>query len=456
MLANQAGTPEIKDQLAKEALGVRGFSGEETLAAMSGFVTKTGDLTAARGAIQGLADLSLATGTDFGEMGEAAGQAFNVIRDTIKDPKEQLAALAEVMSTIAGQGNLGAVEIRDMATELAGLGAATRSFKGGPVELLKSMGAIAQASVARGGAKDAAEATTAVTRFAADVTKRPAQKALKGLGIDVFADKGKTQLKDPREIMADILAKTGGDMTQIEEVLNVESAKALRGFSPLFLEAERNRKATGQGPTGKEALFAEFQRFTGANLSPEEIQKRAASRLEDPDLQFSEAAKQFNEAVSKDLLPALTKLVPEFVKLTPALGDLFNAIARLLRLLPGQEVDPSTLPPEEAAMVKSARNTSLLEEVGHGLTFNLLRDKPSSFGLPSWLDGDDKPKLSPPGLPVPETPTRQAAPVTQEANKELAAFTSEVSKARKELAGFKVPASPDASRTAPIISPARN
>jgi hypothetical protein len=322
-VALSAGDPTQKAALEKEALGVKGFTGTETLGALGGFVQKTGDLGAGRADIKTLGSLALASSSDFGEMGEAAGQAFNVIRDTIKDPVQQVEALNEVLRTLVGQGQLGAVEIKDMTTELAGLGAASRAFTGGPVELLKTMGAMAQASVARGGSRDAAEATTAVTRFAADLTKHPAQKALAGLGVNVFADKGRTKLKDPRQIMGDIMDKTHGDLVKVEEVLNAESKKALAGFAPLYLAAEKQKKGTGRA-----AINAEFERFNSATPSMDEINKRASLRLEDPDLQIKETMKAFNAAVGNELLPVLTRMIPKFAEALPSIAKFTEGAAK--------------------------------------------------------------------------------------------------------------------------------
>jgi hypothetical protein len=336
MLANQAGDPTIKRDLLREAQGVRGFTTSESLGAVEGFVTKTGDLGAARSAMPMLADMSLAYGANIAEMGEAAGQAFNVIRDSIKDPVAQMEALRDVMSTMAAQGTLGAVEIRDLTRELAGLGAATRKFEGGPVQLLKTMGAMAQAAVARGGAASAAEATTAVSRFAADIVKGPAQKELGALGVDIFSDKSRTALKDPREIMAQILEKTGGDMTQIEKIMNVESAKALGGFSPLFLQAERENEALPakerkkKGASGRAALMAEFDRFMNASANKADMDERVASVLEEPAMKFQQSIKQVNTAIGGALLPTVMRLIPHFQELIPQVdmaGRMFASMA---------------------------------------------------------------------------------------------------------------------------------
>lgn len=325
-LANQAGKPGIKRELLAESQQVRGFTGEEVLTSMAGFVEKTGDLEAARKLMGELSQLSLATGADFGELGQAAGQAFNVIRDQVKDPVKQIEMLNDVMKTLAMQGTMGAVEIKDLATELASLGAATRKYLGDPDVLLKTVGAMAQATVARGGAPSAAEAATAIVRFGEDLTKKPAQKALSGMGVDIFADKGKTILRDPRELMADIMAKTGGDLTKLQDVLNAQSIRAFQGFSPLALDARNKLKAENPKATkeqldaaGRKAIMDEFERFM-PKVDEADFRRRAESRLDDPDLKFKDAMRDFNRVVGSELLPELTKLIPHFAKLTPYIG----------------------------------------------------------------------------------------------------------------------------------------
>ncbi len=325
-LANQAGNPAMKRELLAESQNIRGFTGEEVLSSMSGFVEKTGDLQAARKIMGEMSTLSLATDTDFRDLGEAAGQAFNVIRDQIKDPIEQMKILNDVMKTLAMQGNMGAVEMKDFATELASIGAATRGYEGDPADLLKTFGAMAQATVARGGAPTAAEASTALVRFGEDLTKKPAQKALRGLGIDIFTDKTRTKRRNPKELIADIMAQTGGDLTKLQDVLNVQSIRAFQGFSPLALEAmdkvrKENPKATKDeiNAAGRKAIMDEFERFM-PKVDEADFRRRAESRLEDPDLKFKDAMKDFNRVVGGQLLPELTKLVPLFAKLTPSIG----------------------------------------------------------------------------------------------------------------------------------------
>lgn len=323
-LAISGGAPDQKRQLEQESLGVKGFTGTETLGAMSGFVEKTGNLGAARALIQDIGKLSLATSADFAEMGVAAGQAFNVIKDTIQDPKKQIEAVNDVMRTLAAQGNLGAVEIKDMATELAGLGAATRKFDGGPVELLKTVGAMAQASVARGGAASAPEATTAVTRFAQDIVQNQGKFA--AADIDVFKKgSGNTKLRGPEDIMLDVLSKTGGDLTKINDMFGVFAERAVGGFSPLFVDAEKQKKGSGRA-----AVKAEFDRFQKAGLSDAQVNERAGLRMSDDDIKMKEAAKIFNAAVGDQLAPVASGLAKSFADMAPQVGGVTKALGKFV------------------------------------------------------------------------------------------------------------------------------
>lgn len=333
LLANQAGRPELKGELAKESTGVKGFTGSETLGALSGFVGITGNLEAGRGALKSMGELALATGTDFQELMEAAGNAFIPLSDKIKDPKEQLKALNDVMAAIAAQGNLGAVEIKDLASEMAGLAAATNKFTGDPSSLLKTVGAMAQAARQRGGAASADEAVTSVSRFVDDIAKDPKKFERGGIKIGKRDKQGNlTQLDDPQEIMVRMLEKTGGDLGKVSDLFGVYAGRAVAGFSPLYTQAANATKGTAaeKRAAGTKAVRAEFSRLTGAQKSPEEMRRAANSTLENSDMQFKEAMKAFNTAVGTELLPAVTKMIPAFTQLVPTLGQVAGEGAKLV------------------------------------------------------------------------------------------------------------------------------
>jgi hypothetical protein len=326
-LANQAGTPELKGQLAKESGNVSGFSRAETLSALSAFVTPTGDLDTGRKVSGSMGKLALATGAEFEDLMATAGLTFNVLSDQISDPVKRLDELNRLMGVFAQQGALGAVEIKDLAQDFAGLGAATRGFEGGAPDLLRTMGAFAQIAVKRGGARGSAEASTAAMRLASDIVT-PANKkrfdALLGPG-KLKSKTDPTKLRDPLSIMLDVLDKTGGDIEKTSGLFGIESAKIFKGLAATYSEAEKKQKGSG-----RKAVETEFNRFAKAELSDSDRDKRASSRLEDPDLQFKEAMKAFNTAVGSELLPAVTKLIPSFTQLVPVMGDAAREGAKLV------------------------------------------------------------------------------------------------------------------------------
>lgn len=336
-LANQAGKPEIKGEILRESRQVKGFTGMEALEGLGSFVDVTGDLDTARKALPELAQLSLATGAALNDLGAAAGNAFIPLADKIKDPQERLKALMATMRAIAGQGSVGAVEIKDMAIEMAGLAAATNKFKGDPAGLIKTVGAMAQAARQRGGAGTAAEASTSVSRFVTDLVGN--QDKFKAQNIKL-GDRDKsgnlTQLRDPQEIVVDVLKKTGGDLGKINKLFGVYAERAVAGFSPLFAQAEAANQALPKeqqqkkGVAGEKAVRAEFSRLLAAELSPEQQAERAASRLDDSDLKFKEASKAFNAEIGTKLLPVLTDLIPQFTKLIPSLAKAAELFAKLV------------------------------------------------------------------------------------------------------------------------------
>ncbi len=326
-LANQAGNPGLKGQLLTEAQGVKGFTGAEALGGMEEFVTKTGDLDTARKIIGDLGQLALATGSDLGDLGATAGSAFNVLKDQIDDPVQRVKELNALMRTLAQQGALGAVEIRDLAQDFGKLGAATRAFEGGAPELLRSMGAFAQIAVEKGGAESSADASTAAARLASDIVEPAKRKRFKALGVDIKSEKDPTKLRDPLAIMLDVLDKTGGDIEKTSGLFGIESAKIFKGLGATFSEAEKRKPGSG-----RQAVTDHFNRFAGATLTESDVNNKALSRLEDPDLKIKEGMKQLNARIGETLIPMVIRLSDSFGKLLPFAEQAAVVFARMVEV----------------------------------------------------------------------------------------------------------------------------
>jgi hypothetical protein len=337
-LANQAGNPAMKERILNTARGVQGFTGAEAMAGLGSFMDLTGDAETGLAILNELGAVALATSTDLGELGAAAGNAFIPLNDSIKDPAEKLKAMQGIIRSMAGMGAVGAVEIKDLAAEMAGLAAQATKFEGGPQQAMTTALAMAQASRQRGGSSSAAEAVTSVERFGSDVLTKQAE--LRAMGVEVFANKERTQMRSQQDIVQDVLAKSGGDLGKLGAVFGERSIRAIQGFSPLYVaaeaQAEEQRKAGNvnapkKGEAGRAAVAAEFQRLEQATLSDRQVRERADSRMSDTDMQWKEAMKKLNAAVGKDLLPALTAIIPELAKLAPLVGQVASALGSFVK-----------------------------------------------------------------------------------------------------------------------------
>ncbi len=311
-LANQANNPKLKGQLLKEAQNVKGFSGEEALGGMSKFLELHGsqNMDTARALIPDLAKLSLATGTNFEDAAEAAGNFANALSD-VKDQGERAKKVMEIMRAIAGQGNAGAIEMKNLAAGGAAMQATAAKIRGvDKVEAIKSAGVFTQ--IARRHSNSAEEALTSGGRFV-DQAMVNSGAISRQLGRDIAVRNkqgGVEGVQDPSLWIADYLEKTKGDTTNLLKMFDIRGARAVGDLAAKYNDA-------GGGAAGKAAVNKEIEDLRKTELTNPQIETQSASRLEDADKQFTDAMKKFNAEVGSRLLPALTKLIPEFAKLTP-------------------------------------------------------------------------------------------------------------------------------------------
>ncbi len=318
-------------------------SATDILQGMSSFVGKTGDLQTAREAMGDLAKLSKATGTNMGDMLDAAADVSNALGDIPNKAK----VINDTMRAIAGQGQIGSVEISNMAKDMAKLAAMSGSFKlgDGTAKTLKDagltnetsqnvaiMGALAQAAKAHGGAPSATVAGNSSMAFIRDMSNRTTMKRWREQGMNVFADKQHTQIRDPKALILEVLNKTHGDLGQIanlmpnqnsRRVLNAfaktygDSVKASRDSDPKMSEKDRNLKAL-------KAVSDEFDKYLKVTMGGEEIQDKfneamntSASKAQ----LFNNKMQQVADKTAEKLLPALEKLAPTIEKAAEALGN---------------------------------------------------------------------------------------------------------------------------------------
>ncbi len=303
-----------------------GFSQTETLTGLSKFTSKTGDLDTGTKLLPQLAQMARATGSSFDDLADAAGDVFN------SDTKQSAEDVLAMMRIISAQGKLGAVEIKDLASQMAKLGAAAGQFgkPGETAEMLAQFGAMAQVTRAKGGAASATQAATAVGSFTNTFSKGARLDAFENMGVKVRDDKG--NLFSPQKIITDSLqaasSESHGGMAKFDRnmggmFMDVQARRVTKGFEKIYKDA-------GGGKAGVDAVNAEFARMK-ASQTQAEIQQAAADRMAEADMQFTKAVLELKEATSKELIPAFTRIVPDLVRLTPMFGQLAREGGKLMQ-----------------------------------------------------------------------------------------------------------------------------
>lgn len=311
---------------AAKATGARyGIDTEDAVAAIAKYKDLTGDTRRGMAILPEIAKLGTAFGADIGQLAENAGNI------SMSAPDMSNADVMRLLRVQTAQGAAGAVELKDMARFGSRLTAGASLFGGDRSENIAAMGAIAQVARQHGGASSPAEAAMAAQRFATDVQKHA--RDLEAQGIKVSDGKG--GLRSAKEIMGDMIDKSGGDVTKLTQFgLGERGIRALTGFSDVY-------RSAGGGEQGRKAVAAEWAKYT-TGVSDAEIDKRANARMLEPDKKLEQAFVQLRQKVGEDLLPvfinmipAIKELVPQFVDAAkvglPAFTDLLKSVAKFAK-----------------------------------------------------------------------------------------------------------------------------
>lgn len=325
-LANQAfredGSAGSREEIAGKirkrvtAVGAGGEGAANVTEGLRTYVAKTGDLDTGLGLSQFATDLATASDASITDVFDTAGSIMLELNKRGIKGNDALELLKESLSVIGGQAKEGSVEFADLATYMAKVTSSMSAIggKGEFMETFKTAGALTQMAIS-GGAPDAAEAATAITRMSSDMIANADR--FKKLGVNVFdrdSEGRAIALRNPLQILQDVFAKTGGDIEKTQALFGERGARAA---TPV-MDLARNL-GEGDAMLGIAKMLEEVARFKDASMSEKEIVGSAAFRREQSDLRFDAAIEKFNIAVGEELLPVITKLVPEFVKLIPSL-----------------------------------------------------------------------------------------------------------------------------------------
>lgn len=311
-----AGQRQDPEQLAKEARELGNLAKVDPTKVLSGFQKFTevsGDLATARESMKDLVFLSQATGSQIDHVAEAAG---NVNAQLGEIPNKGQVMLA-VMRAVAGQGKLGAIELKDQAKQMAALAAQAGRFGGDKANTIITMGILAQAARQHGTAKSASEASFAVSSFSSTFAKDARLKQMLARGINPMG--ANNMIKDPFDLIKQMLVATHGDPRQMNKmVMDARANKVILPFQTIFNETKGGTKEKIA------AVDKEINRLR-ITMGTDEIADSARARMNTDEANAQAFQNQIDEVtrgLQTKLAPALQALAPHILSVAQGFGKL--------------------------------------------------------------------------------------------------------------------------------------
>ncbi|WP_394849703.1 phage tail tape measure protein [Pendulispora brunnea] len=328
-----AGTRQDPRDIEAEVRSVAAATASDTTKAVEGlekFVAKTGDLETGRKIFREMAVLAKAMGADLSDMEDAAGDVANQLGNI----PNKAAMISWVMKGVAAQGKIGAVEMRDLASQMAKVASSAGQIEGDPARNIKTLSALAQIARAEGGAANAWQATTSVQAFV-NTLKTPARaKAFQAAtGKSIYNEQG--LIRDPEEIIIEALRASGKNPLAFKQIFaNVQGAKPAEALATIYRRA-------GGGDEGERQVREAFRRFAQAALDDREILEsfhRAMGTSESQAQTFNLQLQAVVAEMQAHLLPALVELGPTVIAGTRAIAQL---AALIFGITPNETTDPA-------------------------------------------------------------------------------------------------------------------
>lgn len=297
--------------LTKEAQGIAskyGISANDVMGGMRTVAARAGGaegLAAYRQDLDDIAKTARAFGVSMQDMGGVVAAA---LKAGVK-PGEEMRTLIQ---DIAAQGKDGAIEIEDLAQELAKLGGAGKLTELSHGGMLRRMAGFAQ--IAADAAVSPEESRTAVKDVVRDLNTQAL--TLKGAGIQTHGKTG--LLNDPAVLVAetiDVAMKKGMN-------IHGKNLKGSDALNKIFTGTSQNVIASLMGDYqsgGKEGVLKRLNDASGATLAKGERDRGLAEVMSGPAAQLAQNMEKFKAAMG-EALPSFTKLIPVLASATEGLA----------------------------------------------------------------------------------------------------------------------------------------
>ncbi len=319
---------QVNTAVTGEAIGTGQDKGE-LLSGLAKFVGVNGDIKLAVDALHVMNTAAIATGASMDDIAEASAQAF--AHGHIKDAKE----LGDLLAVWAEQGKKGTFELKNLSGLMGRIGALYENMGLGSTEGLKVAGGISQ--IIRGSVGGPEQAITAQEAFKAQIIKHSKDlesgKAFSGSKFQIFSDKGKTSIRDIRQLIPDILRQSGGNQVMLQKNLSSEGMAFIQPFQALFSKVMNETKGTkGQK---REAGAAAVTNLLNSSIDAggvdfKQLEKDSADAQQTLATDMAKARNDFDQEITKNLIPALTQLIPKIKELIPYVGKAAEMFVKLV------------------------------------------------------------------------------------------------------------------------------
>jgi len=299
-------TPETMRAFAtsvREASDATGIGKDKILDGANAFVTLTGKMSIARESAATFAKVAQATGSEVNDIATTGAAAFQNLGIEAKD-------FEQFFSGMTAQGKMGAVELKDLATELSTIAPQWAQFGSGKgLQGARELGAALQI-VKRGFGGDAAETVTGLNNFLTAVTKKSARFRDAGVASFFNVKGGKKELKSVFEIV-DLISKSriSKDPEALTKALG--SSEAYRAF----IQLRDGRK--------------DMQGFVDAAMDGSVIQRDFNTYMESSAGRMSKAMENVKNAIAAAFTP---ERITAFANAIEGLADNLGPVTDFLGL----------------------------------------------------------------------------------------------------------------------------
>jgi colicin import membrane protein len=294
---------ELISDVQKAALGSPGQKAADIMQALQSFVSLTGELKTGRESAGTFATVAAATGSNVGDVSQAAASIYNQFGLKTKEEMQ------DVLASLTFQGKTGAFELRDAASQFQRLAAAGASFGLSGVKGVKTIGGLAQ--IARTGTGSAEQTTTALENIFSNLIAKSA--ILKQQGVRVYDKSGKT--RDVTDVLLESIVKAGkNNFEKKGQILQqVFGDQGIRGVRPLLAKYQTEFQGVkNKGGTDAEAAAAglkrlreEIDKSVNAPGAWDEVQRDAAQAAKDVNAQTTRAFEAVQASLTKTVMPAV-------------------------------------------------------------------------------------------------------------------------------------------------------